>query len=161
MKQSFEIALLDTNAKDTGLNVGRIRIEDGKHYRCVRNKSAGARAIGDVGFFGTNDVDQKELYVLNQAAKGTLANMMAGVYISAPAADEYHWIQTMGTNPNIATLGHAASALGDAMIGVNDQDYITRSTGVGTAPLHRRHIIASVVYVTVAEALKSGWIHCT
>jgi hypothetical protein len=166
-KMSWKTYVTDTKLTDVEMcatvnSQRHLRWIGDKCYRWVQNVSGGALVLGDVVFFGTNDLTFAEAYQLGLSGKGTLGSLMGGVVTSTDgiASGSYGWIQIYGYNATINTLGHASSAIGDAMIGVSGQNYVTRSTAVGTAPVNGRHIIATVAWTTTSAAIKSGFINC-
>lgn len=162
MRNVFSLPITSTSTSDLGGDVGRLRIEDGKIYKLMQNKTGGALAVGDVVFNGDSTVNPAGTYAfkLNQASQGTNLGLMAGVSMAVVADAAYFWAQVWGYNASIDMEGTVAIVAGAALKGVNGQYYVVSGTALGTAPLYSRLIIALEGYATAAAALKKGFIHC-
>ncbi len=113
-----------TAAQLTGANSGKVpgigdRIEDsnGNEYRFVRYRagagSVAAVAGNAVGFYAPGGVSTGVYNEVTSDVSDTAANG-AGVLMSAPAADEYCWIQTRGFATIATTL--VSGADGNALV---------------------------------------------
>jgi hypothetical protein len=166
MKQVFGIGgLTETNTKDPGNDVGRIRIEDGNIYRLVQNKEASAAlTVGQLAFHKLSD----GATMLKKVYKCLTANLSVcgGVVLATSlAAAEYGWVQCYGYNASVsvsgATTGGADIAVGGYLKGVDANAHAVLDHA--TSPTYQRTLRALQTVTTTttpAAALIAAEIRC-
>lgn len=129
----------------------------GKKYRFAKNTHTTAFSVGDAAFY---DVSGN----LNTSAmKGATANLnlLAGIWVGAPAASGYGWIQTKGYNDTINVEGTTDIVLGDSLKGSNGQFYLVHDAAVGTVAAYpNAHVIALAGFTTNSTGTIAGDIRC-
>jgi len=169
LKQLWETKLTDIKSTDVE-GVGSIRYEngaDGGFYRWVKNTNATAFTAKQPVCYDATDVGSKAL--LQTVNSPVTADLMlaAGIAVTAIAASGglcYGWVKVEGYFQDARVLGVSgtAVAVGDELVAVNAQTYLTRATAVGTAPKRRMTFVAleAVSADTGAVYSKDVYIHC-
>lgn len=165
-KGLFGLSLTASKTTDDELDVGRVRFEESKRYRFVKNaESATTLSLGHVAFHKLSDAADmlKNVYLALTAN----LSVMAGVVMATDgiAAGSYGWVQTFGYNATIsvsgATTGGTNIAAGDYLKGANGVSYAVRDAA--TQPAYRRNIQAITAVATTttpAAAAIAGLINC-
>jgi hypothetical protein len=145
-------SLTDTCTADLGKDVGKLRIENGKIYRLVQNKSSDIWTVGQVVTGYAAAASETGFKSGIKPATANLGFSMGIVLAATVAVDSYCWVQIYGDYASASVLGHSSSAIGDTLIPVDGQYYLVRSTAVGTAPIYPFYAVARVAYTTTSAA---------
>lgn len=157
LRTTFAIPLTQTSTTDPQNEVGQEMYLDGKWYKFLQNKTGGTRAVGDTSCYDpAQDATMTKVY----APATAILNFVAGVWVGAPAADEYGWMQTAGLCASANEMGNASTAKGDNLIGTNGQYYFSRGTATGTAPTYVTGAVEMEAYTTTSAALKKVYLKC-
>ena len=163
----FDLTRVFTSAQigpSAGLGIGDqapelgVVFEDdvGNKYKFVKNTHTAAFAVGDVGGL---DISGGLHTSVKKMATAQL-NLLAGVWMGAPATLGYGFIQKIGTNSSILTDGGTDTVLGDSLKGVDAQFYVVKDQAVGTEATYVNTIICLQAFTDTPAALKKGYIHC-
>lgn len=128
----------------------------GNAYQFVKNTHSAAQVAGYVGFY---DFSGGLMTSVKKCATAVL-DVMAGVWMGAPAADGYGWIQKLGIYSSILFEGTTDIAIGDSLKGVDAQFYVVKDQAAGTEPTYVNHIRALEAFTTNATGSKKGLIFC-
>jgi hypothetical protein len=174
-RQNFFTSLTDNLTTDKE-GVGSLRTVGKSVYRWVYNNTGAACVIGRAychgtsGFqfatgnspsktaFGIQTQAEEEIFTFGQSGKGTTLNLFAGVAMSAIPNQSFGWIQVYGFTNALAVNTGTAIAVGDSLIMVSGQTYMSRDVAAGTAPTSQRNCIAHAIVggaagtVTIAGA---------
>lgn len=150
----FQTALTDLEDTDVeGVYTLRTE-EDGTVYQWVKNRNATAFTAKQPVCFDAGNVGSSALFkTVNSPVTADLM-LAAGIAVTAIAAsggDCYGWIMRRGYFKDARVLGVSgtAVAVGDELVAVNAQTYLTRATAVGTAP---KRLLTFQALETVSDA---------
>ncbi len=165
----FSTKLTESYDLDEDKAVGKIREEEDKLYRFVKNaESSTALALGEAAYHKITDTTDllKNVYqclTANLSLLGGIVMATAGI-----AAGDYGYIQTFGLNASITvsgpTTGGTTIAAGDWLKGVNAASYMVRdgpSTAQSTYARNVQILQTVATTTTPAAAYVTGMINCT
>lgn len=163
MKSLFATLLTDTKSTDVE-GVGKLRFEDEKVYRWVKNAEASTASVvgGIAGHKFSDGAAMKQLcYIPSTANLGA----MAGVWMAIVAAGSYGWIQVLGYTASALVFGSQTTVktAGDTLLAVNAATYADADTTMGTAPKYRNGLTLLVAVATVtpgAAAAAACLVNC-
>ncbi len=156
-----------TDVRSTDIEgVGRVRFEDGKIYRWVKNPTTNvdlsANGLACHQFTDGTTSDQN-VYKPATATLGYLAGVLVTTIFSNTGTGAlcYGWIQVWGINASVAvtpvnTQTTANPVSGNSLIGVDAQFYAATGQAMGTAPAYKRQLtlLDSVAGSTAAQTCK-------
>lgn len=129
----------------------------GCRYKFVKNTHTVAFSVGDVGAW---DVSAGLNTSVMKGATANL-NLMAGVWMGAPATGGYGWIQTRGYNATINVEGTTDIVLGDSLKLSNGQFYAVHDAAIGTVAAYpNAQIIALAGFTSNTTGVIAGDIRC-
>lgn len=139
--------------------LGQVYKDDvtGITYKFVKNTHTVAFSVGDVGALDISGG------LSTSVMKGATANLnlMAGVWLGAPATLGYGWIQTRGYNATINVEGTTDIVIGDSLKLSNGQFYAVHDAAVGTVAAYpNAHIVALAGFTTNSTGTIAGDIRC-
>lgn len=143
--------------------VGRLRAKDvAKAYRWVKNSTGVAMVAGRFYYHGTGNTLglNAEVFTFGQSTKGTAANLLAGIAMSAIPIGQYGWVQCYGVYSGAGVEGTAAVAATDHLKGVSGQTYVIKDVASGTAPTIGVRVIALAAQAAAAVAATDVFINC-
>jgi hypothetical protein len=160
-KTIFQTLTTDVTSTDVE-GVGRLRWEDDKCYRWVKNDGAADIAANSLACHTFSNAATS----LQNVAKPLTANLayLAGVAISTISTTTgtycYGWVQVFGLNASIAvtpvnTETTANPTTGFALIGVTGAAWAASGATAGAAPLYARHL-KLLVSVAAGTTVSTG-----
>ena len=167
LKKQFVTGVTDLTATDVE-GVGVLRYEpEGKVYRWVKNRNATAFTAKQPVCYDVGNVGSVALFEsVNSPVAADLMHA-AGIAVTAIAASGglcYGWVQVEGWFADVPVLDVSGTALavGDELVAVNAQTYLTYATAVGTAPKRRFTFFAEETSSgdTGAAVVKDVFISC-
>lgn len=132
--------------------IGRLRTFNSGIYRWVLNSTTTILTAGRFYYHGTAFTATSpatpvasmynEIFTFGQATKGTAANLLAGIAMSATPVGAYGWVMVNGIYTTAGVEGTSAVVATDQLKGVSGQIYVVKDTAAGTAPTIGVRLIA-------------------